>query len=309
MEQLSPDRRLNGPQAGLPWRPAILLACVALLAAGEPAAAFAAPHVVGSHAWGVAHATVPVITGAAATPAADAGLEPSDALGLLLVVVGMSFWIFVGHFVAVGFRAIGRALSTPPAPPATATAPAPAPAANTGSHAAAQVAAPAAHSAPGPPATQDAVPTSSINRESDSGRRVHQEDVAFAIQRAVGATADAYRDRLRDILERQDGPGWFDAYNERRCRDIVAKGGPAPRPYQSFDTRAVVSCLGYDDAALHLIPGEAAAAAKALSGLANAAHHLTPTSPLSENDARRAWRLYSQITGNPVPAGALASFR
>lgn len=84
-------------------------------------------------------------------------------------------------------------------------------------------------------------------------QRRRDEEVSFAIQRAVGATADVYRDRLRLILERQDGPGWLEAFNRRRRVDMLAKGLPPPRAYESLEPRAVLSCLAYDRAALQLI--------------------------------------------------------
>lgn len=44
----------------------------------------------------------------------------------------------------------------------------------------------------------------------------------FAIQRAVGTTADVCRDRLRRILGHQDGPEWLSAFHCRRRADWPA---------------------------------------------------------------------------------------
>ena len=132
-------------------------------------------------------------------------------------------------------------------------------------------------------------------------QRRRGEEVAFAIQRAVGTTADVYRDRLRSILEHQDGPDWLAAFNARRRADMLAKGQGPPTTYGSLEPRAVLNCLAYDPAGLQLIGLDAVAAARQLCGLANAAHHLDPDKPLSDADYQRAWRLYSQITGYAPP--------
>jgi len=65
--------------------------------------------------------------------------------------------------------------------------------------------------------------------------------------------------------------------------------------------RAVLNCLAYGPAGLQLIGLDAVAAARQLSGLANAAHHPDPDKPLTDADYQRAWRLYSQITGYAAP--------
>ena len=132
-------------------------------------------------------------------------------------------------------------------------------------------------------------------------QRRHGEEVAFAIQRAVGTTADVYRDRLRRILEHQDGPDWLAAFNARRRADMLARGQGPPATYASLEPRAVLTCLAYDPAGLQLIGLDAVAAARQLCGLANAAHHLDPDKPLTDADYQRAWRLYSQITGYAPP--------
>jgi hypothetical protein len=132
-------------------------------------------------------------------------------------------------------------------------------------------------------------------------QRRRGEEAAFAIQRAVGMTADVFRDRLRRLLEHQDGPDWLAAFNARRRADILAKGQGRPAEYASFEPRAVLNCLAYDRAGLQLIGQDAIAAARQLCGLANAAHHLDPDKPLTDADCQRAWRLYSQITGYAPP--------
>ena len=132
-------------------------------------------------------------------------------------------------------------------------------------------------------------------------QRRRGEEAAFAIQRAVGMTADIYRDRLRRILEHQDGPDWFAAFNARRRADMVARGQGPPAAYASLEPRAVLTCLAYDPAGLQLIGLDAVAAARQLCGLANAAHHLDPDKPLTDAEYQRAWRLYSQITGYAPP--------
>ena len=77
-------------------------------------------------------------------------------------------------------------------------------------------------------------------------QRRRGEEAAFAIQRAVGTTADVYRDRLRRILEHQDGPDWLAAFNARRRADMLAKGQGPPATYASLEPRAVLNCLAYD---------------------------------------------------------------
>lgn len=132
-------------------------------------------------------------------------------------------------------------------------------------------------------------------------QRRRAEDAAFAIQRAVGMTADVYRDRLRGILEHQDGPDWLAAFNARRRADMLARGQGPPAAYASLEPRAVLNCLAYDPAGLQVIGLDAVAAARQLSGLANAAHHPNPDKPLTDADYQRAWRLYSRITGYAAP--------
>jgi len=127
------------------------------------------------------------------------------------------------------------------------------------------------------------------------------EEVTFAIQRAVGTTADVHRDLLRRILEYQDGPDWLDAFNARRRADMLTRGQRPPASYASLEPRAVLICLAYDLAGLQLIGLDAVPAARQLCGLANAAHHPDPARPLTDADYHRAWRLYSQITGYAAP--------
>jgi len=99
-------------------------------------------------------------------------------------------------------------------------------------------------------------------------QRRRGEEVTFAIQRAVGTTADVYRDRLRRILEHQDGPDWLDAFNARRRADMLGRGQRRPASYASLEPRAVLNCLAYDPAGLQLIGLDAVAAARQLCGLA-----------------------------------------
>jgi hypothetical protein len=107
----------------------------------------------------------------------------------------------------------------------------------------------------------DAAQTSDAGSDYDFVQRRRDEEVGFAIQRAVGATADAYRDRLRRILEHRDGPDWLDAFNRRRRADMLAKGQGPPATYASFEPRAVLNCLAHDPAGLQLIDLDAAEAA------------------------------------------------
>jgi hypothetical protein len=130
------------------------------------------------------------------------------------------------------------------------------------------------------------------------------EEVSFAIQRAVAATAAVYRDRLQTVLRTQDGEDWLEAFNQRRRADMLSRHQRAPQDYATFEPRAVLNCLAYDPAALQLIDTHAVAAARQLSGLANAAHHPDPDNPLTDEDARRAWHLHTQITDNGAPADA-----
>lgn len=132
-------------------------------------------------------------------------------------------------------------------------------------------------------------------------QRRRNEEAGFAIQRAVGMTADAFRDRLRVILEHQDGPDWLDAFNNRRAAAMLASGRPQPERYTVFEPRAVLICLAYDPAAQQLIDLNAVQAARKLSGLANAAHHPDPDNPLTIVDYQRAWHLYTEITGYAAP--------
>lgn len=132
-------------------------------------------------------------------------------------------------------------------------------------------------------------------------QRRRDEEVTFAIQRAVGTTADVYRDRLRRILEQQDGPDWLAAFNSRRRADMLGKGHGPPAAYASLEPRAVLNCLAYDLAGLQLIGRDAVIAARQLCILANASHHPDPDKPLIDTDYQRAWRLYSQITGYAPP--------
>lgn len=132
-------------------------------------------------------------------------------------------------------------------------------------------------------------------------QRRRDEDVCFAILRAVGATADVYRNHLRLFLERQDGPDWLNALNGRRRADMLAKGLGPPAAYASFEPRAVLNCLAYDPAGLQLVDFAAVDAARKLCGLANAAHHPDPDKPLTASDYQRAWQLYTQITGYAAP--------
>jgi hypothetical protein len=125
--------------------------------------------------------------------------------------------------------------------------------------------------------------------------------VPLVIQQAVAATADTYRDQLQEMLERQDGPDWLDALNRRRRHDMLAAGKHPPEPYRSFEPRAVINCLAYDPGGLQLIPGQDVGKVRQLSGLSVSAHHPDPNNPPTEEDARRAWRLYSEITGRPQP--------
>ncbi len=158
------------------------------------------------------------------------------------------------------------------------------------------------------PVTDDAVPHATTAADASKTspsyefvQRRRGEEAAFAIQRAVAMTADVYRDRLRRILEHQDGPDWLAAFNARRRADMLAKGQGPPAAYASLEPRAVLNCLAYDRAGLQLIGLDAVAATRQLCGLANAAHHPDPDKPLTDADYQRAWRLYSQITGYAPP--------
>jgi hypothetical protein len=125
-------------------------------------------------------------------------------------------------------------------------------------------------------------------------RRAKPRDVVLD---AVDAVADTYRERLQNILEHQDGPGWLDAVNHRRAASFIRDGQPVPRPYDSLEPRAVLTCLARDPAGLQLIPEPATGKARQLSGLVNDAVHPKPHAPLTEADGYRAWQLYTDITG------------
>ena len=130
-------------------------------------------------------------------------------------------------------------------------------------------------------------------------RRAKPRDVVLE---AVDAVADTYHDRLQNILQHQDGPGWLDAFNHRRAASFTQDDKPVPRPYDSLEPRAVLTCLAYDPAGLQLISEPATWKARQLSGLVNDAVHPKPHAPLTEADGYRAWRLYTDITGI-VPVG------
>jgi hypothetical protein len=113
-------------------------------------------------------------------------------------------------------------------------------------------------------------------------------------------TADVYRDRLRRVLEHQDGTDWLSAFNARRRADMLARGQGLPVTYASLEARAVLNCLAYDPAGLQLIGLDAVAAARQLRPRERGA------SPRPRQAAHRrrlptAWRLYSQITGHAPP--------
>lgn len=147
-----------------------------------------------------------------------------------------------------------------------------------------------------PEADADVVPPHPAQRARG---RAKPRDV---IQDAVDAVADTYRDRLQTILERQDGPDWLAALNERRDLRITQAGKAPPRPYESLEPRAILTCLGRDPAGLQLISESAADSERQLAGLINDALHPKAQSPLTEADGYRAWQLYTDITGH-VPAG------
>ena len=177
-------------------------------------------------------------------------------------------------------RRLGRSSpSPPPAPPAPSYA---------------VPASPPPQFAPMAPAPQPAPVQTERPR-----RRAKPRDVVLD---AVDAVADTYRDRLQNILEHQDGPGWLDAFNHRRAASFIQDGKPVPRPYDSLEPRAVLTCLARDPAGLQLISEPATGKARQLSGLVNDAVHPKPHAPLTEADGYRAWQLYTDIAGI-VPVG------
>ena len=166
---------------------------------------------------------------------------------------------------------------------------------------------------PAPPAPSYAVPaspppqsaaivappcTASVQTERPR-RRAKPRDVVLD---AVDAIADAYRDRLQNILEQQDGHGWLDALNHRRHVSMIGDGKSPPRPYEFLEPRAILNCLAYDPVGLQLIAEAATTKARQLTGLVNDAVHPSPHAPLTDADGYRAWRLYTDITGI-VPVG------
>jgi hypothetical protein len=130
-------------------------------------------------------------------------------------------------------------------------------------------------------------------------RRAKPRDVVLD---ALDAVADTYHDRLQNLLEQQDGPDWLDAFNRRRAASFIQDGKPVPRPYDSLEPRAVLTCLARDPAGWQLISEPATWKARQLSGLVNDAVHPKQHAPLTEADGYRAWRLYTDITGH-VPVG------
>lgn len=209
-------------------------------------------------------------------PGADT--DRSDSAGDSDTIAGgLLAWIFVGLLIAAATVLFRRDRSSHPA---------------TG---------PAAADQPPFPATTHSDSSAGTSSGHDFVQRRRDEDVSFAIQRAAGATADVYRDRLRLILEHQDGRDWLEALNRRRLAAMLAKGHGPPRAYRSFEPRAVLNCLAYDPAGLQLIDLDAVDAARKLCALANAAHHPDPDTPLTQADYQRAWQLYTKITGYAAP--------
>jgi hypothetical protein len=183
-----------------------------------------------------------------------------------------------------------RSPAPPPAPPAPsyavpASPPPPAPPA-------------LAYTAPANPPPQStpiaAPPHPAPAQAARPRRRAQPRDV---ILDAADKVADTYRDRLQNILEHQDGPRWLHAFNDRRAASFIEDGKPAPRPYDSLEPRAVLTCLARDPAGEQLISTPATVKARQLSGLVNDAVHPKPHAPLTEADGYRAWRLYTEITG------------
>ena len=238
------------------------------------------------------------------------GLIVGLIVGLIRLVI---WWIHdtpaarKARRAATARRLWRRSPAPPPAPPAPsyaapASPPPPAPPAPS-------YAVPASPPPPAPPAPSDAVPASPPPPQSapipappqpapaQAARRRRRAKPRDVILDAVDAVADTYRDRLQNILEHQDGAAWLDAVNHRRRVSMTGDGKSPPRPYDFLEPRAVLNCLAYDPAGLHLIPEAATTKARQLSGLVNDAVHPRPHAPLTEADGYRAWQLYTDITG------------
>jgi hypothetical protein len=207
-------------------------------------------------------------------------------IGLIAAIVALCGWLFSDTPPAPAARPKGRS-GSPDSPSPTLQAAAPGASPVVPARSAPARAAAAVH------------PAAAQTQAERPQRRAKPRDV---IQDAVDAVADTYRDRMQNVLEQRDGPGWLDALNARRHVSMTLDGKRAPRPYEFLEPRAVLNCLAYDPAGLQLIPVAATAKARQLSGLVNEAHHPRPGAPLTETDGYRAWQLYTDITGQ-VPVG------
>lgn len=134
----------------------------------------------------------------------------------------------------------------------------------------------------------------------ESVQRRRDEEVTFAILRAVGSTADVYRDRLRRILEHQDGPAWLDAFQRPPARRHARQATRTAR-----DMDAAGAARGPQ--LLHVRPGGPAAdrlGRRRRGPTALQARQLS-ASPRPDKRSRTPTptrlALYSQITGYPAP--------
>ena len=250
-------------------------------------------------AAGVRTVTVARATATVTGAAADTRSGGNDEVELILG--GIMAWIFVIGLIAAIMRIGSWLLDDTPVAPATrratrsspqrSSSASPPPASRIRS---AAVAGPTPPTAPAATYRAEARPQVKHVR-----RRAKPRDV---IQDAVDAIAETYRDRLQNILEQRDGPGWLEALNHRRHVSMTLDGKSAPRPYEFLEPRAVLNCLAYDPVGLQLIRAAATTKARQLSGLVNNAHHPRPHAPLTEADGHRAWQLFTDITGH-VPVG------
>ncbi len=292
---------------------AAIVAAAALAAstiAGHPAAAStsrpATPNLMADRSSGrdaavpLAQTPSPIRTTDLASSGADEPASNLAPVGIaIFIAVSALLWLCVtiGEAIRARFLDPDTGRRRPRADPlhvaSTELAPPPGPPAPPAARAA----------APLRPAPQRAQPAQSRPHQTVAPR-TQRLPAALVIQQAVAATAEAYRERLRSVLERQDGPAWLDEFNRRRGESIADGGGRPPIPYRSFEDRAVLNCLGHDAAAEQVIPAAVSAKARTLAKLSQRAHHPDPSDPPTEADADRAWRLHAEITGqlsNPDP--------
>jgi hypothetical protein len=214
---------------------------------------------------------------------------PDDGTEYGAIFGGILAWIFVGSLVIAGIR-----FFLPDRAPASATGPGGPPPPGHGMDVSQRVAGPSLPDSsqrptrPPVPRTEPVVP--------EQSERLRAEP-SFVVQAAGHAVQKVYGERLQTFLEHQDGAEWLAKLNQRRIESLAKRGKPAPEPYESLESRAVLTSLGHDPVGKQLISDPAAKSARQLLTLFNKAVHYDPQAPPTEGDGYRAWQLYTDITG------------